>query len=258
MPRDSNGVYSLPAGLTAIAGEDILPEQINTPFSDIATALTGSLPRNGTAAMSANLPMGGFKVTGLADGTVATDAATKGQMDTAISAAAISPGIVVPYAGAVSPSGWLLCNGQAVSRTTYAALFAVIATTFGTGDGSNTFNVPDLRGEFIRGLDGGRGVDSGRTLGSAQADEFESHNHTASSVVTDPGHLHTNNAAGNVSFGSSGAQMTVFDVGGVGSVATTRNTTTTTTGITVATTNTATGGSETRPRNVALNYIIKT
>lgn len=80
----------------------------------------------------------------------------------------LAPGIVLPYAGSTAPTGWLLCSGQAVSRTTYAALFAVIGTAFGTGDGSATFNVPDLRGEFVRGLDNGRGVDSGRLLGTAQ------------------------------------------------------------------------------------------
>ena len=86
MPRDSNGVYSLPTGYLAVSGEDILPEQHNAPLQDIATALTGSLPRNGSAAMTANLPMGGFKVTNAANGTAASDLATKGQLDAAIAA----------------------------------------------------------------------------------------------------------------------------------------------------------------------------
>ena len=76
-------------------------------------------------------------------------------------------------------TGWLLCNGQVVSRTTYAALFAVIGTTYGAGDGSTTFGVPDLRGEFLRGLDLGRGVDSGRVLGTAQAQQVLAHKHVA-------------------------------------------------------------------------------
>ena len=75
------------------------------------------------------------------------------------------------------PTGWLKANGAAVSRTTYSNLFAAIGTTYGVGDGSTTFNIPDLRGEFIRGWDDGRGVDSGRTLGSWQDDMFEEHNH---------------------------------------------------------------------------------
>ncbi len=63
---------------------------------------------------------------------------------------------------------FLPCDGSAISRTTYADLFDVIGTVFGVGDGSTTFNVPDLRGEFIRGWDNGAGVDSGRTFGSWQ------------------------------------------------------------------------------------------
>lgn len=74
-------------------------------------------------------------------------------------------------AGAVgSYDFWLPCDGKAVSRTSYAKLFSVIGTTYGAGDGATTFNVPDLRGEFLRGLDQGRGVDSGRTVGSRQGD----------------------------------------------------------------------------------------
>jgi phage-related tail fiber protein len=78
-------------------------------------------------------------------------------------------GEVVFTATAAAPSGYLKCNGAAVSRTVYADLFAAIGTTYGAGDGSTTFNVPDLRGEFLRCLDDGRGVDSARTRGSAQA-----------------------------------------------------------------------------------------
>src|SRR5262245_45971339 len=58
-------------------------------------------------------------------------------------------GAVIDYAGASAPSKWLLCYGQAVSRTTYAALFDVLSTTYGVGDGSSTFNVPDLRGRVV-------------------------------------------------------------------------------------------------------------
>ena len=70
-------------------------------------------------------------------------------------------GQVIFMAGANAPSGFLKCNGQLVSRTTYASLFAVIGTTYGAGDGSTTFKLPDCRGEFLRGLDDGRGVDTG-------------------------------------------------------------------------------------------------
>ncbi|MGT3004369.1 phage tail protein [Pasteurella multocida] len=79
-------------------------------------------------------------------------------------------GEVAFFARTTPPSGWLKANGAAVSRTTYAALFAAIGTTFGAGDGRTTFNLPDLRGEFLRGLDDGRNIDRGRTLGTAQGD----------------------------------------------------------------------------------------
>ena len=79
-------------------------------------------------------------------------------------------GTVAYVAGSAAPAGWLKANGAAVSRTTYAALYAAIGTRYGAGDGSTTFNVPDLRGEFVRGWDDGRGVDSGRTFGSQQGD----------------------------------------------------------------------------------------
>lgn len=80
MPRDSNGVYTLPPGYQAINGEIILPSQHNPPLEDIAQALTNSLPRNGSAPMTGELKMGNNKITGLANGTNATDAATVGQI----------------------------------------------------------------------------------------------------------------------------------------------------------------------------------
>lgn len=86
-------------------------------------------------------------------------------------------GMIAYFASASSPTGWLKANGAAVSRSTYAQLFAVIGTHYGAGNGSTTFNLPDLRGEFIRGLDDGRNVDNGRTLGSHQSDSIPKHYH---------------------------------------------------------------------------------
>ncbi|HFC8546142.1 TPA: phage tail protein [Neisseria lactamica] len=82
----------------------------------------------------------------------------------------IPSGAVLYFAGRTAPAGWLKANGAAVSRTTYAALFAAIGITYGAGNGSTTFNLPDLRGEFMRGWDDGRGIDRGRAFGSAQGD----------------------------------------------------------------------------------------
>lgn len=84
-------------------------------------------------------------------------------------------GSIILVAQNTAPTNYLKANGAAISRTTYAALFAAIGTTFGVGNGSTTFNVPDLRGEFIRGWDDSRGVDVGRAFGSLQLDSMQQH-----------------------------------------------------------------------------------
>ena len=106
------------------------------------------------------------------DDIAATPKAVKAAYDKAEEAArfAVPSGAVMYFAGQTAPAGWLKANGAAVSRTAYAALFAAIGTTYGAGDGSTTFNLPDLRGEFMRGWDDGRGIDHGRAFGSAQGD----------------------------------------------------------------------------------------
>lgn len=136
-------------------------------------------------------------------------------------------GQIAYCAAGVIPSGWLECNGAAISRATYGTLFASIGTNYGAGDGATTFNLPDLRGEFLRGADRGRGVDAGRAVGSAQADETRSHSH---GIKHDAG--------------TGGASYSYV----------------VTAGRTAATGNYYTeivGGGETRPRNVAVLTIIK-
>lgn len=128
----------------------------------------------------------------------------------------------------VAPSGWLKANGATLTRATYPALWAAVDPSTGgaggVGNGTTTFTIPDIRGEFIRGWDDSRGVDSGRVFGSAQADEFESHVHFQS--------------VGNVD-----GRFTATGSGGAS---------------TLGATNTgAAGGTETRPRNVALLAVIK-
>lgn len=98
-------------------------------------------------------------------------------------------GMVAYFAMPTPPPGWLKANGAAMSRTVYARLFARIGVTHGPGNGTSTFNLPDGRGEFMRGWDDGRGVDVSRVLGSAQAAANAAHIH----AVTDPGHTHTVN-----------------------------------------------------------------
>lgn len=94
-------------------------------------------------------------------------------------------GGIMPFAVTSPPSGWLECNGKAVSRSGYPVLFNRIGTNYGAGDGSTTFNLPDLRGVFLRGWDHGRGADSGRSLGSYQSDQMQGHKHN------DSGHNHS-------------------------------------------------------------------
>ena len=161
----------------------------------------------------------------------------------------IPTGSVIAFAGASAPTGWLMCNGAAVSRTTYAALFSTLGSTYGAGDGSTTFNLPDLRGEFVRGLDGGRGVDSGRALGSAQSGENASHLHTGSTASAGD-HSHSSNVYKGGP--NPGGWSTSFAPSG--DIIQTKTTGAHTHTVTINTS----GGTEARPRNIAMNYIIKT
>lgn len=108
-------------------------------------------------------------------------------------AAASPPGIISPYAGSTPPAGWLLCDGSAVSRDDYAGLFAAIGTTYGAGDGSTTFHVPNLKGRVIVGVDAADsqfdqvGEAGGAKTHTLSVDEMPSHNHG----VNDPGHNHS-------------------------------------------------------------------
>ncbi|PIT67969.1 phage tail protein [Bartonella tribocorum] len=88
-----------------------------------------------------------------------------------------SSGFIGTFASEKIPPGWLLCDGKEYSRKNYANLFAVLGETWGKGDGQTTFNVPDLRGMFLRGVDSGKGIDKGRLLGSRQEESFKAHTH---------------------------------------------------------------------------------
>ena len=147
----------------------------------------------------------------------------------------IPSGSIMAYGGATSPTGWLLCDGTSYAVATYPDLHTAISDNFG-GDGGTNFNVPDLRGRFTRGTDSGAGNDpdagsrttsatggnSGDNVGSLQDDELESHLHTTGKSL-------------------SGGGGSGFAAGGDGEI----------------TASTATGGNETRPKNVNVNYIIK-
>ena len=121
-------------------------------------------------------------------------------------ATGVPVGMVMAYAAATAPTGWSECDGTTLSRVTEAALFAVIGTTYGAGNGSTTFNKPDLRGEFIRGWDHGRGVDTGRAIGTAQGSQNLAHTHTGTAAAAGAhGHTGTTSFAGSHSHTGSAA-----------------------------------------------------
>ncbi|NWB12445.1 tail fiber protein [Pseudomonas sp. G5001] len=121
-------------------------------------------------------------------------------------------GTTIQYAGPYPPAGFLKENGAEVSRTVYARLFAAIGTIYGAGDGSTTFNLPDSRGEFIRGVDDGRGVDPQRVLGSLQLDAMQGHWHGPRPGTTlngSPGSWNGSNGTnGGYNIGSTGDPVT--------------------------------------------------
>jgi len=161
----------------------------------------------------------------------------------------VPAGSVFTFASTTVPSGYLECNGAAVSRSTYATLFAAISTTFGVGDGSATFNLPDLRGQFVRGwANNATGTgDDGRSFASSQSDQNKTHGHTAS--VTDPGHRHVTKGHGTQDDG--GSNLTGSTSGGTSS--TSMNDANTGISVSVA----SDGGAEVRVKNIALMYVIK-
>lgn len=140
-------------------------DQFHTWMLDLHAYLTGVIASTGTAA-DARAQLG--LVIGTAPGNVPLVGA-----DVSI----VHPGCVSFFAMSVAPAGWLKANGALVSRATYAALFAVIGTTYGAGDGATTFGLPDLRGEFVRGFDDSRGADTGRVFGSTQGTAMMDHAH---------------------------------------------------------------------------------
>jgi microcystin-dependent protein len=189
--------------------------------------LTGTQATTLLDAVVGDSGSGGTK--GLVPAPAAGDAAAARFLSAAGTfAAAVPVGSVTMYAANAAPTGWLECSGAAVSRTTYAGLFAAIGTVFGSGDGSTTFNLPQMQGEFARGWDNGRGVDPARAFGSAQADELEAHVHSVQPPAAS---------------GEAGSGLTTTGSGGVETI--------------TAYDTASTGGTETRPRNIALMFIIK-
>jgi microcystin-dependent protein len=261
-------------------------------IQNLIIGLTGTLTANVTVSSAAvgfyfveNNTTGSFTVKWQADfGSGAVGSATlvpqgarmlfisdttNGARQASATQSLVPSGSLQAYAGSSAPSGWVLCFGQAISRTIFGGLFAAISTTYGVGDGSTTFNVPDLRGRSIFGLDNMGGSAAGRltggdtgnitsstTLGSTGGEEnhtiltaeMPSHTHTA--TVTDPGHSHGYDRITGASgaFGATPANNQSV-----------QQTSTEVTGITVGNSNTGGGGSHnTTPPAMVMNWIIKT
>lgn len=174
---------------------------------------------------------------------------TLSMLAAAVQAALVPVATVLPYAGSAAPTGYLLCDGSAVSRTTYSGLFAAIGITAGQGDGSTTFNVPDYRGRFLRGVTGassrdpdaasrtamGTGGNTGNNVSSVQLGALESHQHEAPITDATPAAW---------LFGRSGNSYNGGQFNGL------------VTSLSLLTK--ASGGNETRPINAYVNFIIKT
>lgn len=142
---------------------------------------------------------------------------------------------------AATPTGWLFCDGLAVSRTDFAALFAVLGEIYGNGDGSTTFNLPDMRGEFPRGRDAAAGNDpqagartdrgdgtTGDVVGTKQPDDFLSHDHVIQQDLVGSVGALSDSVAANQGISSFTANKAL-----------------------------AAGGAETRPRNICVDFIIR-
>lgn len=114
------------------------------------------------------------KISSFTPNNLASVSSTGSVEDSGTSADRLAPpGSVMAFAGDFAPMGWLTCDGRDVGRSTYPDLFTAIGTIYGEGDSSTTFGLPDLRGEFVRGADIGRGVDYGRLLGTHQLDQMQ-------------------------------------------------------------------------------------
>jgi microcystin-dependent protein len=178
-----------------------------TKLQDIANLATFRTGANQTADASTIEVDGsaGFlrvKSSGISSNELATDsvitakiqdgAVTAAKLDSAATSVLMPIGVIMPYAGASAPTGYLFCDGDAVSRATYSDLFGIIGVTYGAGDGSTTFALPDLRGRVIAGQDD-MGGSSANNLTDAQADQLggtlgnETHTLTTTEL---PAHTH--------------------------------------------------------------------
>lgn len=191
---DASGNPSAASGVDT--GSLVVTAFIETLLDDIsasvaratlgAVGLTGDETIDGNKTFAKPVDLDSNKITNLAAGTDPADAVRFDQI-----VATTITGEIRMYGGSSAPSGWLSCDGSAVSRSTYASLFAILGTTFGVGDGSTTFNVPDLKGRAPIGVGTGSGL-TARTLGGKVGAETHTHamphqhEETVGSKTSDP------------------------------------------------------------------------
>lgn len=227
-------------------GTTLTQLQLNQAFNSVETFV------NTTKLDSTNLQNSAVTSAVLAAAAIQNSHLTSACVDTPnittnISNQFVPTGAVLSFAGTAAPTGFFMCDGTAVSRTTYASLYAIIGITHGHGDGTTTFNVPDYRGRFLRGVDGAAGLDPDKAGRTAMATGGNTGN-AVGTVQTDdyPTHAHSYNQSAGGGGGADGGSGNGSLYGGVG-------------GATTGNAGAINGGSgaEVRPKNAYVNYIIK-
>jgi|688.fasta_scaffold191450_2 microcystin-dependent protein len=219
--------YNDPTGFTS--GETVTPAKLNSAQSPTAaiTFATADDTDNSTLEVSG----GKFRVK---DGGV-----TLAKLVTAVQQALLPAGAVQAFAMNSAPAGWLEADGSNVNRTTYAALFSAISTTYGAGDGSTTFALPDLRGIFVRGSGSQTisGTTYSKSFATKERDAFQAHKHTLRTRSSFGGDTdYVSREAGGTTIVTANAMVGYAEDGSSGTPRT---------------------ADETRPANIALLYCIK-
>ena len=234
-----------------------MPDRHDEEDDNFANGFNDCMLRDGRAVMTGDLDMGNFKVKKVANGTVSTDAVNKSQLDkstTDVTSALTTLlnklwkiGDIKASVKDANHDNWFLCNGQAINRITYSELFALIGTKFGSGDGTTTFNLPDYRGKFLRGLGG----NSAPTMYETQGESVPAHTHYIANGDSGGSQNVTINSGNSLTQegGSSATQAISYRLNGTN--------TTPSKGKTSNASETLYSGSHVTPINQAVNYFIK-
>lgn len=266
MPVDGGGNVTRPASPLPVTGQTADAPQVNVPVDDIYNILNMLTFLDGRKSLRGNIPMNGYKAVNAGNATAPQDYVPLAQVEQMIAAVSfIFPGfqMVDTVTSTVAPAGWLYANGQEVTRATYPALWARVSAgnnlaatqgakthgQYGPGNGTTTFTLPNLYaddGYFIRPVSTGRGI------GTIQLDELKSHAHTATFAGNSvPPHAHT---FGSNFVGSGTGSDGGYVLPGGNNVSTSSAGGHTPSG---SVTVNASGGAETRPKNIAYPVLIK-